>query len=702
MRKIAIFITAALCVSAALAVPPAAPTFQELMDPALYTDPQRGLVVESVQEEEGVIRIFTTGALIEIQGSTGDIHFTQRIGHNRPLARLRLGMPLEGVKVTHRGPGFARLSVDHPRMQIRINGDSLFMLHAGERLDGAVESRIAAAWHASFKNNHLIADEWGGFGLYTSMKGIDEAYDPYGETTAVYPLEPDAVLWVASCPPKPYDWDRSLKDNVVWHWSNTQGYPDNETLASWKDNGNTVLLQSEVMLWKDWNLDFVPRLGPEEFARVRDTLHGLGMRFIVYTSPYYFLRGTDLEPAAFSGFEGFTNWPPGKPTGENMGLFLDAIRRVMAEYRPDGLYFDGQYMENPAALYALARSAREIVGEEGILEWHSTWALGSEGCYLPPADAYVDFILRGEGQEKRHLDGDYLRFFVSGYNIHNSIGVLCNNGAARLTPELAKTALDMNARFHTLAGWLHNPEVMDVIHTAYQPRLRPALREEVDAAVDFRQQKVASTAEAGRRENEALAQPPNWDAPVFSCMFKSLPTVETLVSQENDAPFSIVEDTLHITAKAHAHAYYRFPLSQSIGGFVARIRQGTDGGMSWGPGVLAHWPDGSAIRVGLRADGLVQADILGAQLLAVVPASGADGWVWLRARWRDKRGVIECSPDGLSYTRLWTFEHGGIFRRAADALLAGKVPYNGEPLDHSEPGVPGTSAIAFVEAYAGE
>ena len=137
------------------------------------------------------------------------------------------------------------------------------------------------------------------------------------------------------------------------------------------------------MLWKDWNLDFVPRSGAEAFSRVRETLHGLGMRFIVYTSPYYFLRGTPLEPVAFNSFDGFTNWPPGTPTGENMGLFLDAITRVMTEYKPDGLYFDGQYIENPAALYALARSAREIVGEAGILEWHSTHALGYEGCYLP-------------------------------------------------------------------------------------------------------------------------------------------------------------------------------------------------------------------------------------------------------------------------------------------------------------------------------
>ena len=41
------------------------------------------------------------------------------------------------------------------------------------------------------------------------------------------------------------------------------------------------------------------------------------------------------------------------------------ITRVMREYQPDGLYFDGQYTGDPAALYALARRARELLGEAG-------------------------------------------------------------------------------------------------------------------------------------------------------------------------------------------------------------------------------------------------------------------------------------------------------------------------------------------------
>ncbi len=684
-------VTVMTCVSAA-ATFPGAPSFQELMDPALFPNPQQGMEVTSVETGLTSIRIQTTGADILISLSSGAIEFHQRIGHPRPLAVLPLGMPLEGARVTHRGPGLAWMAFDYPRISIRINGDSLFMLHAHEPLTVPVESDLVTSWEASFKNNHLIADEWGALGLYTSLDGIADQYDPYVKTRAVYPLNADAVLWVAVCPPKPYDWERSFRDNVVWHWSNTSGYPDDAALTRWKDAGNIVLLQSEIMLWEDWNLGFVPRLGSGEFARVRKTLHGLGMRFIVYTSPFYFLKGTSLEPAAFKSFEGFTNWPPGKPTGENMGIFLEAIQKLMTEHKPDGLYFDGQYSENPAALYALARSTREIIGETGLLEWHSTHALGSEGCYLPPADAYVDFILRGEGAEKMFKDADYMRFFVSGYNIHNCIGVLCNNGANLPTPELAARVLDANARFHTIAGWLDNPETMRVLRDHYRARLGPDYREQVETGIDARQ--VVATAKAAVA---TLNTPPSWTTPVFSRIFSALPEAEALVSPLNTSPFAIVAGALQITALAHTHAFYRFPQHRPLKGLVIKLMQGTDKGMSWGPAALIRWNDGAMLRMGLRSDGLVQADILGQQLLS--EGHTANTWTWLRARWGQQRGIIEAGDDGQHYARRWSFEHGGMFNPPPSEILIGKVPYNGLPTDHSEHGVPGACFIAAIEAY---
>lgn len=677
-------------------IKPAAPTFQELMQPDMFPEPQRGMAVESADANADSIAVRTTGALFSINAD-GAVSAAQRIGHERTLAVLHLDRPLATTEVLKEGPGFSLVSSRQPALTVRINGDSLLMLHVHEPLRIRVESKILPAWHASFNTNHLIADEWGAFGLYCSERMLDDRFDPYGEVVASYDLPAGAVLWFAVCPPKPYDWDRSFRDHVIWHWSNTLGYPPDETLRAWQPHGSTVLLQSEVMLWQDWNLDFVPRLGVEEFARVRETLHALGMRFIVYTSPYYFLKGTPLASHALNSFEGFTNWPPGSPTGENMGLFMRAITRVMNEYRPDGLYFDGQYTGDPAALYALARSARRVVGEDGILEWHSTFALGPDTCYLPQADAYVDFVLRGEGQGGRYTDGDYLRFFISGYNINNSIGVVCNNGPPGLTPELVRDALRVNARFHTIAGWLDQPVPMSLLREQYLAKLNPAMQAEVDREMDVRQAKVTAKAAAAREEMRRLRAMPAWKNPVRNVEFSQMPGAPQAASPANANPFPEANGVLRIEAHAHTHAFLRYPLDTQVSGFLLKVRQGSDGGMSWGPAALVRFADGATIRAGTRSDGLVQSDILGEQ--RCTGSFNVTDWVWLCVRWGERWGVVEFSHDGLAFERLLFFEHRGRLNQQAVELLVGKVPYNGSADDHTDAGPIGRCDIEFVKVY---
>src|SRR5581483_991875 len=94
-----------------------------------------------------------------------------------------------------------------------------------------------------------------------------------------------------------------------------------------------------------------------------------------------------------------------------------------------------------------------IVGENGILEWHSTGALGGDTshCYMPHADAYVDFQLRGEGEKALIGDRSFLRFFVSGYNINNCIGALCVSYQGYLMPpNMIDLILRSNVRLHTV------------------------------------------------------------------------------------------------------------------------------------------------------------------------------------------------------------------------------------------------------------
>lgn len=675
-----------------------APSFQMLMRPDCLPEPQCGMQVEQAVVRQGRVEIRTTGAELSFDPASGAGVFRQRIGHPRDILRMQIeGEARASARLAYSGPGLAFVEFDAPRLDLRANGDSLFMLHAIRPVRITLCGAIAPAFHASFRANHIVCDEWGGFGLYCSRPALEDRFDPFEPTTAVYDLPADTVLWVAVFPPRPYDWRQSVHEQVVWHWSNQSAYPPDDVLAGWAKVGTIALLQSEVMLWKDWNLGFEPRQGAAEFARVRETLHRHGMRLLVYTSPYYFLRGTRLETAAMNNFENFTNWPPGTATGENIDLFLAEIARLVREHRPDGLYFDGQYTENPAALYLLARRARAIVGESGLLEWHSTNALGPERCSLPPADAYVDFILRGEGHGTLYDDEDYLRFFVSGYHVHNRIGVLCNN-AARPTAKLVDRLLAVNGRMHTLAGWLHDGDLVRLT-ADYRRRLADvsALRERVERQFEQRQATVTARVRLSREEHRAMRSPPTWSEPVLRERFAALDGWRSFASTRNTAPFEPGPDGLRITARASTFAYLSRPLDRRVQGFVVQLRRGTDGGASWGPAAGMRWPQDVLLRVGLRNDGLIQADIAGEQRLG--GSVQADEWVWLRARWGRRTGVIETSGDGRTFTMLWSFEHAGRFDEPASHLLVGKVPYHGRPEDFPEPGPVGTCVVRSIEVY---
>jgi len=674
-----------------------APSFQDLMDPAVFSKAQRGMLLEDASVDGTTLRCVTTGAVMSLDAATGEAVFRQRIGHDRDLVAVRFSRSLAEPPELHaKSDGLVLASLASPRVDIRANGDSLFMFHVHEPLDVVIKRRIDIAFVSSDMSNVLLLDEWGGFGIYCSDKTLDNAFDRFGPITARYTLPADAVLWIAVCPPKPYDWPRSVTDNVVWHWSRETSYPPDETLASWAAEGNIVLLQSEVMLWKDWNLAFEPRLGEAEFARVRDTIHRNGMRFIVYTSPGYFFKGTPYEPYALNSFEDFKGWPPCRGLGDNIDLFMAEITRVMAQYKPDGLYFDGQYFDNPAALYALARRTRDLLGEDGILEWHSTTALGSGLCCLPQADAYVDFILRGEGRDSAYGSFDYLRFFVSCYNVSNSIGVLCNNGP-HPDADLINRALEANCRLHTIVSWFPDTAAMEALNTAYRPKMNLALREQVDRAVDQRQAVVAAQAEALRREYATIEAEPAWSQAVLVETFDALPVAEKVASPANRNAFASRDGALAVTGHAHTYAFLRMPVDHVATGFVVKLKRHTDGGMSWGPAVALQWPDGSLLRVGLRVDGCLQSDINGTQRLA--EACAADDWVWLRARWLEHTGVIERSDNGTDFHRVWFFEHGPSMMTPVHAVLVGKVPYNGEAEDHSDPGESGTSFIDELVIY---
>ncbi len=679
----------ALLLMAGTAVAAPLMTLSDLMPPEVFPDAQFGMEVESVDAESDAITVTTTGARFVLDPAAGTLTLHQRIGEERPLAAVSLGGALSGCTVTHDGPGFARITAESPRLTLRINGDSLCLIQLHDGGAVSVQRRIAPGWHSSWLGNHIVADELGAFALYSTDYAVEDGFDPHGDTLAVYPLSADGVLGVGACPPRPYDWEKSLNEQVLWHWSADHGYPTDEELHTWAPYGNMVLLQSEVLLWKEWTLDFEPRLGVAEFERTRNTIHELGMPFIVYTSPYFFLKGTAQEGKVDSQTPGAL---PGEvKNGENMPLFLDAIRRVMRDLKPDGLYFDGQYNENPAALYALARHSREIIGEDGLLEWHSSAALGpwNSGVYMPHADAYTDYQLRGEASEHSFDDFNYLRFFVSGYNISNSIGVLCNNIGQDTSDTLLDAVLGVNARLHTR---VENPEVREQMQQRYRPRLTPALRDAVEAGVRERQARIAETIAA----RQAFMKAANWNPRVvWEDDFDG--PIEAIRHASGRSALDTADGHLVIRARANAHACIEVPLDAVVSGFEVRLLQDTDRGASWGPGATLVLDNGARIRINARSDRRFQGSLWHEEHLG--GEHDPKRWVQLRARWEGTSGVMEYRSDGEDYTTYGTFRLPAGAAKAT-RLIIGKSTTEGEPVDYEGLlGLPGVCRFDWARVY---
>jgi hypothetical protein len=198
-------------------------------------------------------------------------------------------------------------------------------------------------------------------------------------------------------------------------------------------------------------------------------------------------------------------------------------------------------------------------------------------------------------------------------------------------------------------------------------------------------------------EEQTLNAPPAWTKPVFAMDFDAYPEGQPVVSPANPNPFDDADGMFRIRAHANTYAFLRIPMQHETSGFVVLLRQSTDAGMSWGPGAMLRWPDGSGLRLGVRSDSLIQADILGKQMVGGVYTTRQ--WVFLRARWTATQGVIESSADGTKYERVWTFTHGGALNRPAAELLFGKVPFNGQPQDYSEPGALGECEFDLIQVF---
>jgi hypothetical protein len=704
---------ATACLAAEPALSPSIEADAEyLLTTTDFMQAQFGMTLEVAAAGPERIVLRTTGAEIAIQPGADAIQVRQRLGREREAVRLTFPAgSLAGLQVTRSGSGAALLANGAGTLQMRVNADSLIMVRSAAALRVTCNVGFEAASVRRSAADVLLLDEWGCVGVYLATGGGTVEISPETQTV-VHELAARQILWVSVGPPRPYDWEASCKERVVWHWSMKTGYPSDAEIESWSAQSNILLQQSEVMLWKDWSLRFIPRNSLEEFQRVNRTCERFGMRNIVYTSPFYFLTGTGLESKAMNNFDNYevSGFSPGDDRGLNWPIFLSEITKVMREYQPDGLYFDGIY-GNIVRTYLIARKAREVVGDRGLLEYHATGSPPGGGCYLPQIDTYFNFILRGEGSAERYSDPDYLRYFVSTYNISNAIGVLCNNNDYKIDEVFVNTLLDSNVRLHLIPGGAEDPRTQAMARL-YWPALNADLAARVEAVAARRQAQFVARRQELRRALEMstaglrVIWQESFSDPALAATLPTPPPEKGLeatlpggwtafLSPHSEATLRATAGTLAISARAHTVASLERELPPETVAVECKVRAEGDFGQSWGPGLCLRVGESRA-RIGLRADDRLQTDGAGEQpLYAGYPKAT---WYWLRLRLAGSFVLSEVSRDGTTWTCLSTAHLPAP--SGPRRLFLGKIPYDGTRAEYTEFGDLGTVAIADVKVYA--
>ncbi|MDI9585494.1 MAG: discoidin domain-containing protein, partial [Acidobacteriota bacterium] len=240
-------------------------------------------------------------------------------------------------------------------------------------------------------------------------------------------------------PPREYNWKQHNEERIVHQFpqlepgqwvtngNSPRGLPTDEDLVAWRQFAKVLVLHLEF--WDGFGVRHIKPKDPVRFRQVVDLAHELGYLVLPYSSPYYY------QPALEPG---------GKLRPDAVAVYLEEARWLLDEYKVDGLYWDGEFMDILQA-WECTRETRKLLGDRRLYVHCTTMPLPYTELYCPFVNTWADYLLRGEGQPRPTVDETYLRYVVSGYNISNAIGELCYDGC-RVDRTVADWAVRSNAR----------------------------------------------------------------------------------------------------------------------------------------------------------------------------------------------------------------------------------------------------------------
>ena len=318
------------------------------------------------------------------------------------------------------------------KVELKFQTDSFFFLKALAAISYRHLNLVACAtWNKGTGPNRIWTDGYGG-SLHADISGTATVQESTTNSTALALKSGDVTAHMAF-PPRPFDFEALYGKNARPHAHFVYGVRAIDQLLRpdavrpfIEDGFGLFVLFAQIYPNAespeyDRQADRIfYRIDPKCAASLKrfvDTAHAQGFKVITYLS----------YPAGPRW-----NYPEGprKKQHQDVSVTLQAMREFQKEHHFDGWYFDNANVGSLLADYQFIRQVRRDVGDDGVIYHHDSvdvwdkW-LEYSGLRAIMVDAYVDYTLTGETGPPAQVDHPneaYMRFFSSGYGLHQAFG----------------------------------------------------------------------------------------------------------------------------------------------------------------------------------------------------------------------------------------------------------------------------------------